>query len=156
MRLNYYHRCYTATVTPTAGSKTSASYTVLTPVNSLTFGSFISNIPSTTTPCDVDLTLWFANGTQVLSGVQSAFVLPLEVASNGKISVSVIHQSDNFNVNLTPYSLIVKAAVRYGTNVGTLAGTFEIKGNPCITASVTLPSTPTTIMATLTVAKGPF
>ena len=67
MTLNYYHKCYTATITATTSGITSASYTVQTTVNSLNFGSFTSYVPgSTTVSCDLDYTLWYSNGTQVL------------------------------------------------------------------------------------------
>ena len=108
MTFNYYHRCYTATVTGTASAKTSKSYTVATTVNSLNFGTF-----SSTPTCDLDYTLWYSNGTEVLPSVQSAFVFPLSSAA--LTTVGVIYQVDNFNVLSTPYSLILKASVRYGT-----------------------------------------
>jgi hypothetical protein len=70
MTLNYYHKCYTATITAIPSKTTSASYTVLTAVNSLNFGSFTSKVPgSPTVSCDLDYTLWYSNGTQVLPSV---------------------------------------------------------------------------------------
>lgn len=68
----------------------------------------------------------------------------------------MIYQADNFNVAATPYSLVLKAAVRYGTKVAQLSGTYEIKGNPCLTASVTLPTTPSPTVSTLVLVNGPF
>jgi hypothetical protein len=70
MTLNYYHRCYTATVTGAASTKTAISYTVATTVNSLNFGTFTSFVPgSSSTACELDYTLWYSNGTQVLPTV---------------------------------------------------------------------------------------
>lgn len=68
----------------------------------------------------------------------------------------MIYQADNFNVATTPYSLVLKAAVRYGTNVAQLSATYEIVGNPCLTANVALPATPTPTVSTLVVVNGPF
>lgn len=149
--LNYYHKCYYATVTATAGKISSATYTVATTANSNNIGTFSSIMPGTaSTQCDLDITLWYSNLTQVLPGVQSAFVFPLTLSA--LTTVGVIYQADNFNVGI--FNLVLKASVKYGTQVAQLTSTYEIKGNPCLTASVSLPATSTTILASLTVASG--
>ena len=97
--------------------------------------------------CDIDYTLWFAgNATQVTIG-NYAFEFP---SPGTTTSIGQIYQGDNANVGTFP--LTFKGAVKYGTNTATVTATLDIKGNPCISASV---SSPVGVASTLVMVNGP-
>jgi len=129
----------------------SASYTVATtPTNSLNFGTFTaSKDPLTGKACELDITFEYADGTTVSP---TAFTFPLSTTAS--TSVGVVYQPDNTNVKI--HNLVLKAAIKYGTAKSQMAATYEIKGNPCLTASVSVAAAPNPVIATLVVVKSPF